>query len=66
MNSCAIGVAVQCRPRRHFLRSLSPATEHAKLGYRFTVKGKDSVVQMARTGVLLAPKRQLPLLQMRM
>ena len=33
MNSCAIGVAVQCRPRRHFLRSLSPATEHAKLVY---------------------------------
>ena len=34
MNSCAIRVAVQCRPRRHFLRSMSPATEHAKLVYR--------------------------------
>ena len=33
MNSCAMGVAVQCRPRRHFLRSLSSATEHAKLVY---------------------------------
>ena len=31
--SCAIGVAVQCPPRRHFSRSLSPATEHAKLIY---------------------------------
>ena len=33
MNSCAIGVAVQCRPRRHFLPSLSPATEREKLVY---------------------------------
>ena len=39
MNSCAIGVAVQCRSRRHFLPSLSPATEHAKLVY--AAAGKD-------------------------
>ena len=28
---------------------------------KLKVEGKDSAVQMARTGVLLAPKQQLPL-----